>query len=384
MKTFYTLIAAAVTCSLAQTAAAVEFSYEGITFSPYARVVGGISYVNNGYEAGESGSKFEVASNQWGTSYIGSAVTVDIDEDFKAIANIETGFGTLNGETNNEDSLFNRQANVGVWHKDFGQLSFGTHLALSQDIIDMDPMSFQSMGINTLVNGVNDVFAENSVIYRSPTLYGFELGLMKKFGGEVSDSDRHSGSAASLSYEYEDFKIRAIYQEMTDEFGRYTGGEYYGLGTQGQWLYAKSSTVAASYQLNNAKLMAGYQQVKAPDAGHLLSYVFDDKAEMMWAGVNYAFSKKLVGNAGYYHLNQSFSDKTSNLYTVGVNYLVNNHITFYATVGYVDNNEVDATLVSDVGANNHALSYTEVACNSSGNCNGVSQSGIYTGVVLKL
>lgn len=382
MKTIYTLIAAAVSCTLAPSVQAAEFNYEGITFSPYARVVGGISYVNHGYEAGESGGKLEVASNQWGTSYIGMGMSLAVSDELKGIANIESGFGTLNGETNVEDVLFNRQANVGIGHISYGQLTFGTHLALTQDILDMDPMSFQSMGLNTLVNGVNDTFAENSVIYRSPTLYGFELALMKKFGGEVTDSGRHSGSAASLSYQYDHFKVRAIYQETADEFGRYTGGEYYGLGTQGQWLYAKTEVIAASYQLADAKLTAGYQHVEAPDAGHLLSYTFDTNAKMAWAGVNYAVSPKLIANAAYYRVTQDFSEKTSNLYTLGINYLFNDKFTFYATIGHIGNNTIDPSLVSDVGANNHALSYAEVACDDTTNCDGVSQSGVYTGVVL--
>lgn len=384
MKTIYSLVAAAVSFGLASTANAAEFTYEGITFNPYARVVGGISYANHGYKAGETGSIFEVASNQWGTSYIGLGVAMPLAEGFSGIANLESGFGTINGETNVDNVFFNRQANVGVNHTKFGQITFGTHLALSQDIVDMDPMAFQSMGINTLVNGTNDTFAENSVIYRSAQFYGFELALMKRFGGEVSDSKRSSGTGVSLHYQYQNLAVRAIYQEQADEFGRHTGGEFYGLGTQGHWHYVKTKVVAASYQLNDAKLFAGYQHVEAPDAGHLLSYTFDDEAKMLWTGLNYAINSKLTANAAFYRVTQAYSDKTSNLYTLGLNYAFNDKFTFYTTVGHIGNNKVDAALSNNVGVNNHALSYDEVACSNTADCNGANQTGIYAGVVLKL
>lgn len=384
MKSFRVLIAAAASFAVANTSSAAEFNYEGFTLSPYVRIVGGISYVDNSYKAGEAGSKFEVASNQWGTSYIGSSLSVALAEGFRGVANLESGFGTLNGATNEKDVFFNRQANVGVHHDVYGQLTFGTHLSLSQDIVDMDPMSFQAIGVNTLVNGVNDTFSENSIVYRSPNIYGFDLALLKKFGGEVSDSNRSSGEAVSLRYAYNNFSVHAIHQEKADQFGRYTGGKFYGLGTQGQWLYTKTSLLAASYRLGSAKLFAGHQIVKSPDSGHGLSYTFDDEASMSWVGVNYDITSKLTMVAAYYQSSHDYSSKESHLYAVGANYYINDKFTFYGTFGHINNNTISSSLAGDVGVNNHALFYDEVACENTGDCNGAGQTGIYTGVVLKL
>lgn len=384
MNILKTLLATSVTMAISASAIATEFNYDGITITPYARVVGGISFINHGYDAGESGSRTEVASNQWGTSFFGATISAELDEHFHGIAHVESGFGTLNGETNVDDTLLNRQANVGVLHDQFGQLTFGTHLMLSQDIIDMDPMHFQSVGINTLVNGINDTFAENSVVYRSPEFYGFELAAMQKFGGEVSDSKRNQTRAISLHYTFQNFAVRAIWQASADEFGRYTGGDYYGLGSQTQWLYAKTTTIAASYQLADVKLMAGFEQVKAPQSGYLLSYTFDDEAEMGWLGLNYNVNDKLSANAAFYRVNQSYSGKQSNLYALGLNYKFNNHFLFYTTMGYIGNNAISDTFTSEVGVNNHSLDYNEVACEDTADCNGAGQLGGYAGVVLTL
>tara|TARA_B100000700_G_scaffold330392_1_gene456387 strand:+ start:713 stop:1867 length:1155 start_codon:yes stop_codon:yes gene_type:complete len=384
MKTIISLLTLSVSCAVLGQAEAAEYTFDKISVNPYARLVGGISYANNGYEAGESGSRTEVASNQWGTSYVGASMTIELGEKMRGIANLETGFGTLNGETNVEDRLFNRKANVGIQHDDFGQITFGTHLMLGQETISIDPMAFQSMGINTLVNGVNDLFAENSVVYRSPEYSGFQLDLLHKFGGQISDSNRDEGSAVSLSYTHENLSLLALYQETKDEFGRYTGGEFYGLGTQGQWLYAKTSVLGGSYRFDDLKLFAGYQKVEAPDSGYLLSYTFDTDAQMEWVGANYSMSKKLTANVGFYHVSKSYSDKKSNLYTVGINYAFNEHFTFYTTVGYIGNNTINPSLIGDVGANNHALAYWDVACDNTQNCDGTNQVGGYTGVVFRL
>lgn len=396
MKTIIALLSASISMAVAaQTTTptesmlspqnnATKFTYDKITLAPYARLVGGISYANNGYEAGESGSLTEVASNQWGTSFIGAGMTVELTDSMRGVANLETGFGTKDGQTNIEDRLFDRRANVGVQHDDYGQITFGTHLMLSQQVIKIDPMAFQSIGVNTLVNGVNDTFAENSVVYRSPELYGFKLDLMHKFGGKVTESKRDEGSSATLTYKNENLEILALYQETKDEFGRYTGGEFYGLGTQGQWRYAETYALGASYQFSDLIAFVGYQDVEASDSGYLLSYEFDTDAKMGWVGANYNVTDKLTANAAFYRVTKPFSGKQSNLYAAGINYEMNEYFTFYTTVGYIGNNTINPDLISDVGANNHALAYWNVACDNTEDCDGTNQLGGYTGVVFRL
>lgn len=383
MKLSKTFIACAI-AFVASHSQAVEFKVADATFTPYARLVGGIDYINHGYKAGVSGSRIEVASNQWGTSYFGMGLSVPVMPHLSAIGQLESGFGTGTGATNDENVLFNRQANVGVKHDQFGQLTAGTHLIIAQDIGDMDPMGFQSIGLNTLVNGANDGAAQNSVLYRSAEYYGLSVGYMHEFGGEVGAPKRSSGDGASLAYQYQGAKIRAIYQTRADNYGRYSGGAFYGLGSQGQWTYVKNLVLAASYDFGRAKVFAGYDRVEAPDSGYGLSYTFDDKATMNWVGINYRLTDKLTALGGAYQVKLPYSDKKSTLYAAGVNYAANQYFTVYSTIGYVKNNQIASGLVSSVGNNNHALSYDEVSCQNASDCNGASQLGGYTGVVFKI
>ena len=379
-----TLLACTITLAVAHSAQAIEFNVADVTFNPYARLVGGIDYVNHSFKAGVAGSKVEVAGNQWGTSYYGLGMSVPLIEQWVGIGRLESGFGTDTGAINEEDVLFNREANVGVKHPTFGQLTAGTHLVIAQDMVEMDPMAFQSIGLNTLVNGANDGTADNSVLYRSAEFYGLSAAYMHQFGGEVGAPKRSSGDGVTLAYRLGNAELRALYQARTDNFSRYTGGAFYGLGTQGQWLYVKNTALAGSYDLGPAKLFAGYQRIEAPDAGHGLSYTFDDEAKMGWVGVNYQITDKLSAIGAAYQVKQTYSDKQSTLYAAGVNYEVNKYFTFYSTLGYINNNKVAARLVSNVGNSNHALSYDEVSCENTSSCNGASQLGGYTGVVFKI
>lgn len=376
-------------CTLTAALPFASQAYEPIqladfTLTPYARLVAGVEAIDHYYQSGLSSSKVETSSNDWGTSYVGIAASIPFADGWKGVAHLESGFGTKDGATNDTDSLFNRKANVGIESDLFGTLTAGTHLVIAQDITDMDPMAFQAYGLNTVTNGVNDGSADNSVLYRSPELYGASLGYMHMFGGEVGNPRKASGDGVSLAYQLGNAKIRALYLQRADDYGRYTGGEFYGLGSQGQWLYVKNYAVAASYLWGDAKLMAGYDRIKAPDAGFGQSYTFDDESKVVWGGVNYQVTDKMTLLAAYYQLDQDYSDKKSQLYVGGINYDLNRYLTLYTTVGYIDNNKIDSALGSETGTNSHALSYDQLACSNTANCDGSSQMGAYAGIVVKL
>jgi hypothetical protein len=53
-------------------------------------------------------------------------------------------------------------------------------------------------------------------------------------------------------------------------------------------------------------------------------------------------------------------------------------------VGYITNNEVTTAMASETGINNHALNYSDAACEDQSDCDGASQFGSYVGVVVKL
>jgi len=360
-----------------------EIKVGGASLTLYGRVAAGIDFTNNQLGAGIQGSRWEAASNQWGVSYWGASGRFALDSETRAVVNLESGFGTDTGAVTTADRLFNRAANVGIEHQRYGTVTVGTHLWIAQDIIDVDPMHFQSIGINTLVNGANDGAAENSILLRSPSYYGVTLGYMHGFGGAAGEFKRSSSDGVSLAYQGGDLTLRAIYGQRADAFGRYSGGDTYGLGSRDAWKYVKNTVVGGAYRIGATRLFAGYQQVKAPESGYGIRANYDEKARMAWLGVNQQLSAQTELLGSFYQLKQSYSGKKSNLFAVGVNHAWNKYLTVYMTAGHIGNNTISEFMVQNTGANSHALSYDDTACDSSLNCNGVKQYGAYAGFVVK-
>ena len=355
-----------------------------IEITPYARVVAGLEQVNNSFDAGVTGNRTQAEFNQWGISYFGMNAKVELTNGWSALANLESGFGTNTGELSTPDTLFDRASNAGLQHDNYGQLTIGTHLVMNQDIADIDPMTLQLYGINTLVNGANEGTAENSVLYRSPDWNGFSVGLMREFGAISGYSDRSSGTGISLAYHSNDLTIRAIHQSRKDEFGRHSGGKYYGMGSFSQWIYVKTYTLGAAYDFGDLKAYVGYEYVEAPESGFTIQGTTDDEASMAWLGVNYQLTEKTELLAAWYGNKMDYSQKESDLITLGVNYYWTPAVTVYATFGYVSNNEAPDELTNTVGNNSHALNYQEQACSAIDDCNGSSQTGAYFGITINL
>lgn len=361
-----------------------EIKFGDFSVTPYARVVAGVDYTNNLISAGLQGDRWQAAANQWGTSYFGGQFKVNLTQGWQGLVNLESGFGTDNGTTNVPDTLFDRAANAGLTHAVYGTLTGGTHLALAQDISAMDPLGFQIYGLNSLTNGANDGSASDSVLYRSSEFAGVSVALMHQFGGVVGDTERSTGDAGELAFKHGGFGFKTIYQQRADKFGRYSGGEFYGLGTNSQWVNVKNWVTAASYDFGPAKLFAGYDSIKAPEAGYASTLNTDTEAKVYWTGVNYQVIDNMTLLAGYYHSKLDASGKTSNLYSAGVNYDWTKYVTLYGTVGYITNNEVSTTVASGAGINNHGLTYSDAACEKQSDCDGASQFGSYVGIVVKL
>lgn len=361
-----------------------KLNFRNIDIYPYARVVGGVSYTNNLFESGIQGDKTEVAGNQWGTSFFGMTTNIELENYWKGFANLESGFDINNGNINDDDSFFDRKANVGLMNDLYGSLSFGTHLSLNQDIESFDPMGFQTYGLNSLSNGINDGSSKNSILYISPSIYNLTLSYQHQFGGYVGDNERGIAKRLSANYQLEKFGFQAIYSDQKDSNGRYTGSDYYGLGSQEKWEYAKTWTIASNYSSDDYELFAGYINVKSPDAGFGREAEFDDKAHIFWSGINYNLTKKLELLGGYYQSKQSASNKKSKMYTVGANYNWSDNIMLFMTAGYINNNTISSDLHEYVGQNSHALDYSNVACDSEDSCDGSSQFGTYAGLVVKI
>lgn len=374
-----TLIAACFQSALASD----TYNLGPVEITPYARVVAGLDYTTDIMNSGMQGNRFQVASNQFGTSYWGASLAIPLSDGWRGVANLESGFGSSNGQTNNNGTLFNRQSNVGLYHERYGKLTLGNHMWIANDAIYLDPMAHQWMGLNSLVGGRNWGIGPNTVQYTTPMVAGFQASYMHMAGGAIDDDKRGSGDGISVSYAKGPLNLRLIADKMADPYGRYTGGATYGLGSQGEWRFSKEVIFGGTYDLGKAKLFAGYNRITAPQAGFATSAKWDDEATQTWLGVNYKATEKLTVLGAAYHLNQDVSGKKSTLLTAGLTYDWNKYFSLYTTIGGINNNTIGDAAASMNGANNHALYYWNIACKDETNCNGSDSYGAYAGFVLK-
>lgn len=377
------LLAAALAAGLPNAFAADPIQVGIVQVTPYARVVAGVDYTSDIMNSGMQGSRFQTASNQWGISFWGASLAVPLSDGWSGIANLESGFGSSNGRTDDDGTLFNRRSNVGISHERYGALTVGNHLWIANDAIEVDPMAHQWIGLNSLVGGRNWGYGPNTVLYTSPRIHGFQGAYMHMAGGAIDSSRRGSGDGVSVSYANGPLKLRFIADKIADPYGRYTGGSVYGLGSQGEWRFSKEVLFGGTYDLGRARLFAGFNRVTAPDAGYGTVARWDTEAEQTWLGINYQASDKLTLLGAAYHMKQEVSGKKSNLFSLGANYDWNRYFTMYATVGSINNNAIGADAASMNGANNRALYYWNIACGGGEDCNGADSYGAYAGFVLK-
>lgn len=359
------------------------FKIGNVEITPYGRVVAGVDYTRDVMSTGMQGSRFQVASNQWGTSYWGVTLRAPLQDGWAGVAHLESGFGSNTGRTDDNGTLFNRRSNVGIASEKFGELTVGNHMWIANDAIYVDPMAHQWIGLNSLVGGRNWGIGPNTVQYTTPVYGGFQASYMHMAGGAIEESKRGSGDGISLSYTRGPLQLRVIADQLADPYGRYTGANVYGLGSQGEWRYSKEMLFGGTYEIGQAKLFAGYNRVTAPDAGYGTVAKWDNKAEQTWLGINYKVSNQLTLLGAAYNLKQDVSGKKSTLFAAGANYDWNQYFSMYVTIGGVNNNAIGADAVSMNGANNHALYYWNMACQAKADCNGASSRGGYAGFVLK-
>lgn len=290
--------------------------------SVYGRVVAGIDYSTNVSTNGvTSGSRWGAASNQWGTSMFGFRGSEDLGGGLKAIFDLESGFGSNNGGLNGS-ALFNRFSYVGL-SGSAGTVKFGNFLSISNDVWFLDPTGQQWLSTATLVRGRSWNGAANSVQYESPNMNGFTANAQYSFGEKAGSTSANSKAGISLAYVQPAFEVRAIYDVAHDANGGYSD------------LYSTSQefTLGGTLTVGNAKLLAGYQDLSAPDA----AAGAPNKAKHYWLGVNYQATPALQLIGAAYHTNPNNGASSANLYVAGANYNLSKRTMLYATVGTVQN-----------------------------------------------
>lgn len=153
-------------------------------------------------------------------SRLGFRGTERLGDDLNAIFQLESGINLKNGSLAQGGVLFGRRAFVGLDSKTRGALTFGrqysfmydSFILLTNGVVTYNLYAFK-MGD---ADGTGAQRMNNSVKYVSPTMAGWQVGLMHGYGEVPGSSSTQSGDSVSLTYAGSSFKLATAYAILRD------------------------------------------------------------------------------------------------------------------------------------------------------------------------
>jgi predicted porin len=206
-----------------------------------------------GEHGGNASPSTKITSGAASASRIGFRGTEDLGGGLSAYFNLETGAKIDTGELDANNTVFNRQAFVGL-RGHFGEVALGRqytpyHLTL----VAFDPFSTGYAGTSKNLfpdNGTN-VRTSNTVTYKSPRVQGFD-GELAYSTGEQSDSSTGRQFGGALGYASGPLALRLAYNSKN------TDADATATAPAISRSLGRNTLLAATYQFPRFKLHALY------------------------------------------------------------------------------------------------------------------------------
>lgn len=317
----------------------------------YGILDAGITYVNNA--GGGHQYKFDD-----GVSYgnrIGFKGTEDLGGGLQAIFALESGFHLGNGQYAFGGAEFGRQAYVGVKSSQWGSVTLGNQLDMTNEFVSIYNISAWASGY-AIHQGdfdrMNGDRLPNSIKYMSPSFSGFSFGGMYSFGNTAGDFHQKSAWGVGARYENGGFNIGTAYTQLNNPFGIYAFDPYAMIGTKtflGQPtvsvnpatgaitdLYSSTSFpvdkqgtfgIGAAYTIGKVMLTGDYTYTTIKGLGQT------SHMQVYEGGASYTFMPDLMLYGGYQHT--SFEGNHWNQGSLGLHYLLSKRTDLYLSGDYL-------------------------------------------------
>ncbi|NIE67915.1 porin [Burkholderia sp. Ax-1719] len=202
-----------IAAAVAATFASASYAQSSVTL--YGIVDAGFTYTSNV----NGSSNYAMTSGNVQQSRWGLRGVEDLGGGLKTIFTLESGFNLMNGQQGNSlnnNSLFNRQAYVGLTHDQFGTVTFGRQY---DSVVDyLAPLTAVGSWGGTYFahvldndNGNASYSLNNSVKYASPNLSGFQFGGAYAFSNQAGGFANNRAYSAGMGYSYEGLRLAAAY-----------------------------------------------------------------------------------------------------------------------------------------------------------------------------
>jgi predicted porin len=301
MKRRYPEVKAALVIGASLATAAPAFAQSSVTL--YGIVDNGIGYQSSATTLGSTTgghSAFKMITGVWAGSRFGLKGAEDLGGGTKAIFTLEEGFSANSGAMSTNNLMFSRQAFVGVSNSTYGSLTAGRQYASYYQLLSPYSPTTWLTGFYGAhpgdVDGLDTIYRANStLLYMSPTLYGFKFSGSYSFAGVPDSVYRGSTWSAAIQYAQGPIGLAVGFSKINNS--TVNGGAF---GTD-------SATSNAGAQAGVSAVTNGYQTAQsqqrfAVGAGYTFSSQFDITATytnvQYVPGIGSAFHNEQIWNTG--------------------------------------------------------------------------------------
>jgi predicted porin len=219
-----------------------------------------------GERGGAAGSLNKITSGAASASRIGFRGTEDLGNGVSALFTLETGVRIDTGELDAANTLFNRQAFVGL-KSGAGMLTIGRqytpwHNALAQ-VADPFGTGYAGTSKNLFPDSGANVRTSNTVIYAIPATMGFTGDLAYSLGEQAGSSKAGRQVGASVGYANGPLNVRLAYNHKNGDVAAAPGVPAVTRGS------GRNTLLAANYDFKVVKAYFAYGVDKGFNAAPL-------------------------------------------------------------------------------------------------------------------
>ncbi|MRW83495.1 porin [Pseudoduganella sp. FT26W] len=204
---------------------------------------------------GAAGNVSKVTSGAASASRIGFKGTEDLGGGLSAIFKLETGAKIDDGTLDATNTIFNREAYVGLSSKTAGSLTLGRqytpYYETLRDVGDPFAMGYAGTAKNLFPVASYMTRNSNAVVYKTPNLNGFTGAISYSLGETAGDATAQRQIGASLGYNNGPLNVAVAYNSKNNDTATVKTA---GMGHNG--------LIAANYDFKVVKVFGAYSKDK--------------------------------------------------------------------------------------------------------------------------
>ncbi len=251
-----TLLAAALLAGFAGAASAQS------SVTLYGVVDGGLRYQQVSRNNLDGTNNMGVAYGQQSGNRFGMKGVESLGNGNNAIFTIESGFDLGNGMGQQGGRLFGRQSWMGVENNAWGQVRLGRMINLTTDYLvnAVDPFGagFGQLNMGNAFTAGNTVRLDNVLMYKTPTLSGFQAGLGYSFATGLTSNGGTTGYGFATNNNSREVTVGVKYANGPIYAAASFEKAYAANTTTQNGNSINSANIAGSYDLKVVKLAAGF------------------------------------------------------------------------------------------------------------------------------